>query len=136
MELDHIAVNASDPLRLVAFYVDVLGLTPMRVTEYERGDVPFPSVRIGRSSILDFFPFDEHSSEGIAPGERLNHFCFAIESTMWTGMLKRLKAYGVEIITGPAKRFGARGMGESVYFHDPEGNVVELRHYPQEGAGT
>jgi len=32
-------------------------------------------------------------------------------------------------------RYGARGMGRSVYVRDPEGNVVELKQMPA-GAGT
>ncbi len=133
MELDHIAINAVDPLRLVAFYVDVLGLVSERVSEYQRGDVSFPSVRLNPSTLIDFFPVSTQLNDENISSPRLNHFCIAIESPMWTGMLKRLKRYAVEITTGPVQRFGAHGMGESVYFHDPEGNLVELRHYPQQG---
>ena len=33
----------------------------------------------------------------------------------------------------PGPRYGARGVGTSVYITDPDGNTVELRHY---GKGT
>jgi glyoxylase I family protein len=38
-----------------------------------------------------------------------------------------LAAEGVEVIGEPTPRYGARGMGLSVYVRDPEGNVVELK---------
>ena len=34
-----------------------------------------------------------------------------------------------DVVGGPASLFGARGMGEGLYVRDPDGNVVELRHY-------
>jgi catechol 2,3-dioxygenase-like lactoylglutathione lyase family enzyme len=43
--LDHIVLNVSDVDRSLAFYVGGLGLEPVRLGEYRRGDVKFPSVR-------------------------------------------------------------------------------------------
>ena len=41
-----------------------------------------------------------------------------------------LRAHGVPIEVGPVKRFGARGReGTSVYFRDPDGNLLELMSY-------
>jgi hypothetical protein len=34
-----------------------------------------------------------------------------------------------EVVGGPAQLFGARGEGVGMYVRDPDGNVVELRHY-------
>ena len=34
-----------------------------------------------------------------------------------------------EVVAGPGQRFGARGVGTSLYVLDPDGNTVELRHY-------
>ena len=33
------------------------------------------------------------------------------------------------VVAGPHERFGARGMGRSLYVKDPDGTMVELRHY-------
>jgi len=38
----------------------------------------------------------------------------------------------LEVIEGPADRYGARGTGQSIYVRDPDGNVIELRWYPQD----
>jgi catechol 2,3-dioxygenase-like lactoylglutathione lyase family enzyme len=46
------------------------------------------------------------------------------------GAVERLYAHGVAIEVGPVKRFGARGReGTSVYFRDPDGNLLELMSY-------
>ena len=34
-----------------------------------------------------------------------------------------------EVVDGPGPRWGARGVGTSVYVSDPDGNTVELRSY-------
>jgi len=36
---------------------------------------------------------------------------------------------GVEIEVGPVTRSGARGDGQSVYFRDPDGTLLELISY-------
>jgi len=46
------------------------------------------------------------------------------------GAIERLRAHGVPVEVGPVKRFGARGReGTSVYFRDPDGNLLELMSY-------
>ena len=49
--IDHIVVLTADVERSLAFYVDRLGLAPMRVEEFRRGEVFFPSVRVNESTI-------------------------------------------------------------------------------------
>ena len=34
-----------------------------------------------------------------------------------------------DVVAGPAELFGARGIGWGLYVRDPDGNLVELRHY-------
>jgi catechol 2,3-dioxygenase-like lactoylglutathione lyase family enzyme len=38
----------------------------------------------------------------------------------------QLRSHGVEILTGPTEKLGATGPIMSVYFRDPEGNLVEI----------
>ena len=40
-----------------------------------------------------------------------------------------LAANGVAIEVGPVERIGARGRMMSVYFRDPDGNLVEVSEY-------
>jgi catechol 2,3-dioxygenase-like lactoylglutathione lyase family enzyme len=117
--VDHVVLNVADVEKSLAFYQETLGLAPVRVDEWRRGEAPFPSVRVDDSFIIDLFP--------AAPsGVNLDHFCLVVESTD----LEALAASGrFEVVNGPGRRFGARGDGLSLYVKDPDGNTVELRCY-------
>jgi catechol 2,3-dioxygenase-like lactoylglutathione lyase family enzyme len=117
--LDHVVLNVADVERSLAFYCDELGLAPERVEAWRRGEIPFPSVRVDGSTIIDLLA---------APrtGENADHLCLVVDPVD----LDAVKASGrFEVVDGPATRFGARGNGTSLYVHDPDGNTVELRHY-------
>ena len=117
--LDHVVLNVADVERSLAFYCDELGLAPERVEEWRRGEVPFPSVRVDGSTIIDLLA---------APrtGENADHLCLVVDPVD----LEAVKASGrFDVVDGPATRFGARGNGTSLYVNDPDGNTVELRHY-------
>jgi catechol 2,3-dioxygenase-like lactoylglutathione lyase family enzyme len=118
--MDHIVLNVSDAERSLAFYQGLLGLAPLRVDEWRRGEVPFPSVRVTDSTIIDLF-------EGARTGANLDHFCMVIEAID----LHALAASGsFDVVNGPGTRYGAQGDGQSLYVKDPDGNTVELRYYP------
>lgn len=117
--LDHIVLNVADAEKSLAFYRYELGLEGVRVEEWRTGDVPFPSVRLDESTIIDLFELPR-------TGENLNHFCLVVEPMDF----EQIKASGrFDVIDGPGKRFGARGDGTSLYVRDPDGNTVELRYY-------
>ncbi len=118
--LDHLVLDVADVERSLAFYVDRLGLTPMRVDEWRRGEILFPSVRIDATTIIDLLA-------GAPTGENVNHFCLVVDPVD----LEALAASGrFEVVDGPGIRFGAQGNATSLYVRDPDGNTVELRHYP------
>lgn len=135
-KLDHIVLNVEDMEGMVRFYVEVLQLAPERLDAYRNGEVPFPSVRIHADTIMDLFPRTMWDQEGTGKGvpPNLNHFCLALERTEWDALRDRLLADGVELERGPVLRWGAHGTGTSVYFRDPEGNLIEARYY--EGPDT
>ena len=118
-ELDHIVLRCADVERTLAWYTDVLGLTPVRLDEWRRGEAPFPSVRINDGTIIDLVV-------GETTDGRLDHFCVVIEPTDLTAVAASGQ---FEVLDGPDTRYGARGNGTSLYVRDPDGTVVELRHY-------
>jgi len=130
--MDHIVLNVEDDEKMMAFYADVLGLAVERLEEYRQGKIPFPSVRLNAETIIDIFPkkmWDPQARSGDGV-ENMNHFCLvASDKQEFQRLLERLAARLVDIKEGPVSRWGARGMGTSVYFSDPEGNLIEVRHY-------
>jgi len=116
---DHLVLTVGDVRRSLDFYVGRLGLTPERVEEWERGEVFFPSVRIDAHTVLDLMELPRD-------GQNADHFCLVVEDDV-----DAMAAAGeLEVIEGPADRWGARGVARSIYIKDPDGNTVELRRYP------
>lgn len=119
---DHLVLKVDDVERSLAFYLDKLGLAPVRVEEWRAGRVPFPSVRISADTIVD-----------LIVGERgepnVDHFCLVVEPLDWDAFVASGE---FDVIEGPVNRFGARGTGRSVYVRDPDANVIELRWYEGE----
>jgi catechol 2,3-dioxygenase-like lactoylglutathione lyase family enzyme len=116
---DHLVLACTDVDTTLAWYLDRLGLEPVRVDEWRTGTAPFPSVRLSADPISDLVAGD-------AADGRLDHICVVVEPTD----LGALAVSGdFDVVDGPGPRFGARGMGTSLYVRDPDGLIVELRHY-------
>lgn len=129
--MDHIVLNMEDEEAMLHFYTRVLDLSPERLAEFRAGAVPFPSVRLNAHTIMDFFPKAMWQS-AVAPGpggRHFNHLCLALDKADWDALIGRLAVAGVAIETGPVPRWGAHGNGTSIYFRDPEHNLIEARHY-------
>ncbi len=124
--LDHIVLNVVDVERSLAFYTQQLGLTAERVERWRRGELPFPSVRVNEGTIIDLVKAPAGTAE-LHPN--LAHFCLVTDATDLAALASELTAAGVQIETGPAVRSGARGDALSIYFHDPDKNLIELRTY-------
>lgn len=117
---DHIVLVSPDPERLVAWYTDNFGIEPERLDQWRRGEVPFVSLRVSATFLIDI-------AQGERTGTNVDHFALAVEDVD----VDELAASGaLQVEMGPADLFGARGTGRGVYFRDPDGNRVELRTYP------
>lgn len=124
---DHLVLNVADVERSLAFYCDKLGLAPVRVGEWREGKVPFPSVRVSPTTIIDLV----RGPDGVERGSNVDHICLAVEPLDWQEVID---SGDFTVVDGPGERFGARGTAISLYVSDPDGNTVELRWYPQDGA--
>jgi len=124
-DFDHLVLNVRDVERALAFYCGPLGLEPVRVDEWRAGQVPFPSVRISPTAIIDLLDRPRGESN-------VDHICLVVEPLDWQQVID---AGTFDVLEGPVGRFGARGEATSIYVRDPEGNTVELRWYPEDATG-
>ncbi|UBU13925.1 VOC family protein [Nonomuraea gerenzanensis] len=134
--LDHLVVWVSDPRASVDFYEQVVGLPGVRAAEFRDGEAPFPSVRISPETILDLMSYeamrgvDEGTGVKGSAGHPINHFCLSVGKEDFDALQVRLKQHGVEITGGGTNSFGAQGIApETMFFPDPDGNVIEVRYY-------
>lgn len=131
--IDHIVLNIEDDAKMITFYSEVLLMPPERLEEYHAGTVPFPSVRLNADTIIDLFP-KKMWKKGAADGQgrrNLNHLCIVLGKPELEALVERLQANDVKIEDGPVPRWGAHGEGTSIYFRDPEDNLIEARYYTE-----
>ena len=112
---------------MLDFYVGVLGCEIERETSPEIGLL---QLRAG-NALIDLVTVDgELGRKGGGPPagseNNLDHFCLQLKPISEADISACLRARGIE--PGPFEdRYGAEGMGRSIYIQDPEGNTVELR---------
>ena len=124
--IDHVVLRVRALEPMLAFYCDVLGAR----LERGPGDLGLAQLRAG-SSLIDLVTVDgplgrmkPRAPDHDAPN--LDHFCLQVDPWDAQAILGHLRSHGVEA-DEPAQRYGAKGLGPSIYVKDPEGNSVELR---------
>lgn len=121
--LDHFVLTVRDVEATCAFYTRVLG---MEVVRFGAGRT---ALRFGRQKI-NLHPLENAitlKADRPMPGSA--DVCFIAETPI-AQVVEHLRACGVEIIEGPSERAGALGPIRSVYFRDPDLNLVEVSNYP------
>ncbi len=125
--IDHVVLRVRDLGASVAFYAAVLGSIVVR----RRDDLGLVHLRVG-VSMLDLV--DVAGKLGLRGGaaagpeaRNMDHLCLRVEPFDEGGLVAHLAAQGVTPLGPVATNFGAEGEGPSLYFSDPDGNVVELK---------
>jgi catechol 2,3-dioxygenase-like lactoylglutathione lyase family enzyme len=122
-ELDHVVIRCRDQARSLDFYTRVLGLPEERRIDA----IGLVQLRAGRS-MVDLVPADPPPTH---EGRNVDHVCLGVDAPDVAAMARWLREQGVEVLGDPAERYGARGMGLSIYVLDPDGNIVELKQSPR-----
>lgn len=125
--IDHIVLRTSKTDKMLAFYCNVLGCNVERETSDETGLI---QLRAG-NALIDLVKVDSDLGRlgGGPPAEtenNLDHFCLQLKPVSETELENHLSKHGID--KGSFQdRYGAQGVGKSLYIKDPEGNTVELR---------
>jgi catechol 2,3-dioxygenase-like lactoylglutathione lyase family enzyme len=121
--LDHLIVTVKDRDASVRFYTEIMGFA------HEGEDGPFSVIRVNDGTTLQLAPW---GTEGGA------HLAFALTPAEFDAAFARVRAAGtpygdsfhdVGNMQGPGEEVGARGLAPTLYLFDPNGHLVELRHY-------
>jgi catechol 2,3-dioxygenase-like lactoylglutathione lyase family enzyme len=120
--IDHFVLTVRSLQATCEFYERVLGFrrvdTPGQPTALTFGHQKINIHEVGRT-------FDPKAR---TPTPGAGDFCLITER----GLVKvrsHLESCGVAVEVGPVKRTGARGAMTSLYFRDPDGNLVEVSEY-------
>ena len=121
--LDHFVLTTAQPDAVVRFYTEVLGMTLETFRNGKR-----LALKFGRQKINIHVKGKEYEPKAQAPGVGTLDFCF-IASVPLQQVIDSLEKHKVTIIEGPCTKTGAMGDIRSVYFRDPDLNLVEVSEY-------
>ncbi len=120
--LDHLVLTVHDIEATCAFYEKVLGMMRENFGEGRT------ALRFGRQKI-NLHPHPSPiDTKAAAPTPGSADFCFIAETPV-EDVLAHLQACGIAVEAGPVPRAGAEGPITSVYFRDPDGNLIEVSNY-------
>jgi catechol 2,3-dioxygenase-like lactoylglutathione lyase family enzyme len=120
--LDHLVLTVADIPRTLDFYQRVLG---MRHETFGNGR---HALAFGQQKFNLHQAGKEFEPRAAQPMPGAIDLCLI---TRWPleRVLEHLAEQGVEVEEGPVMRTGALGPIESVYFRDPDGNLIEVSRY-------
>ncbi len=132
--IDHVVLRVRDLAAMIRFYEQALGFN----VERRLDRINLVQMRAG-ASMLDLILSDAGpqaaaseapTSQGAtSQSPNMDHLCFRIEPFDRAAIEARLGPLGIAV-GETFQRYGAEGTGPSVYFHDPEGNQIELKGPP------
>ncbi len=121
LHIDHFVLTVASIEHTVDFYREVLGMQPVRFGE-GRVALEFGAHKINlHQAGAEFQPHARQPVSGSAD------VCLIVESV--SDAQAHVQDKGVDVFEGPVARTGAKGAITSIYFRDPDGNLIELAEY-------
>ncbi len=117
--IDHLVLTVHDIEVSCIFYTRILGMDIVEFAD-NRKALAFGSQKINLHEQGKEF---EPKAAAATPGSQ--DICLLTDKPM-DNITSHLQRHSVEIIAGPVLRTGACGPIMSVYFRDPDGNLLEL----------
>src|SRR5688500_8646196 len=104
--VDHVVYVCRDVETVLAWWTGTLGLAGERVEQWRAGEVPFPSVRLSPTALVDLVP-------GPRVGENVAHIALDVELPA-DELVAWVAERGLDVVDGPRSLFGARGTGQGL----------------------
>lgn len=120
--IDHLVLTVKDIPASCDFYSRVLG---MEVVTFGAGR---QALAFGQSKINLHQQGHEFEPKAAAPTPGSADLCLVTAASP-RAVLAHLAACGVAVLEGPVRRTGALGPITSVYFRDPDANLIEVSSY-------
>ncbi|UCH18901.1 MAG: VOC family protein [Burkholderiales bacterium] len=120
--LDHIVLTVADVAATCAFYERMLG---MQVVTFAGGR---KALSFGNQKINLHQAGREFEPKAAAPTPGSADLCLVSKAPL-DQVIAHLHSCGVAILEGPVQRTGAMGPITSVYFRDPDNNLIEVCNY-------
>ncbi|HXY94613.1 MAG TPA: VOC family protein [Acidimicrobiia bacterium] len=123
---DHVAITVADVDVSIDFYVSVLGAELLHGERWRTGEMPVALLQVGTSRLSVHPAAAPVSPHAQSPTPGSADLCFRYEGAV-ADILTTLEANRVPVEEGPVPRPASNGVrGTSVYFRDPDGNLLEL----------
>ena len=117
--IDHIVLTVADLERTIAFYERALGMKAVSFGEGRRG-LAFGDQKLNlHQAGREFEPKARRPTPGAID------LCFTTDVPL-EDVAAHLRRESIEIEHGPVDKVGARRALRSLYFRDPDGNLVEV----------
>ena len=125
--IDHLVLRVEDLRKSIDFYETVLGCIVVKTMDH----LGLVHLRAG-ASMIDLISINGAlGRRGGAPAgataRNVDHFCLRIEPFAEPDLVLHLQRHGLAPLGKAEHNFGAEGDGPSLYFQDPDGNVIELK---------
>jgi catechol 2,3-dioxygenase-like lactoylglutathione lyase family enzyme len=122
--IDHLVLTVADLDQTVDFYVRALGMQPVTFGAGRR------ALRFGPHKLNLHQAGHELEPKARRPTPGSVDMCL-VTTTPLTRLVAHLRACEVQVEEGPVPRTGATGPITSVYFRDPDGNLIEVSTYDE-----
>lgn len=129
--IDHVVLTVIDLDATCDFYSRALGMGLVTFSATEAGGtdaIERRALTFGAQKINLHQAGREFVPRAIRPTPGSADLCLITETPI-DQVITHLKASGVSIEEGPLPRTGATGPITSVYFRDPDGNLIEVANY-------
>jgi len=120
--IDHLVLTVRDVEATCAFYARVLG---MQIVTFGAGR---KALAFGKQKINLHQAGREFEPKAASPTPGSADICL-IAATPLADIVAHLEHCNIALVEGPVARTGATGPIESIYFRDPDQNLIEVSRY-------